>query len=361
MSKHFESIKSSGRPFLIAEVGVNYYDIAAKEGISPIKAAERMIEEAAKAGTDAVKFQSYKAEKIAVKDSPAYWDQTEESCKSQFELFSKYDSFNEEDFAALARHCERNNVVFLSTPFDFEAADYLDKLCPMFKVASSDLTNWPFLEHIAGKGKPVLLSTGASNVDEIQAAVDILEKYGSGEICLLHCILSYPTKNEDANLGMIRHIKSSFPRHLVGYSDHTLPDDDMTCLVVAFNNGAKIIEKHFTLDKSLPGNDHYHAMDPSDLKTFVGYGDYSGVELDETVVATLTGEHEKRCMPCEESARENARRSVVAKVDIPKGTTITKDMLTFKRPGTGLSPSRTGEIIGKTSRRDYKKDDFITL
>jgi N-acetylneuraminate synthase len=361
MSELFESIQKSDRPYVIAEIGVNYYDVAAKEGISALDAAKLMIESAAAAGADATKFQSYKADTLAAKDSPAYWDQSEEPSRSQHELFSRYDSFGSEEYRILASHCDDHGVAFLSTPFDFDAVDYLDELCPAFKVSSSDITNWPFLKRIAQKSKPVFLSTGASNRDEIKDAVSILEKHGNGEICVLHCILSYPTRYEDANLRMIEHLASLFPRHLIGYSDHTRPDPQMTCLSVAYQIGARMIEKHFTLDKSLPGNDHYHAMDPDDLKVFIENVGRENPAIDPTIAAQIGGEHEKRCIEAEKSARLNARRSVVAVRDIKSGEAIRLDMVTFKRPGTGLSPRDLDVIVGAKAKTDIAADTVLTL
>jgi sialic acid synthase SpsE len=360
MSKLFESIKKSDRPYVIAEIGVNYYDVAAKEGISALDAAMLMIESAAAAGANAAKFQSYKADTLAAKDSPAYWDQNEEPSQSQHELFSKYDSFGSEEYRILANHCSDRGVAFLSTPFDFDAVEYLDELCPAFKVSSSDITNWPFLRRIAQKSKPVFLSTGASDRNEVEDAVSILEKHGNGEICVLHCILSYPTKYEDANLRMIEHLASLFPHHLIGYSDHTRPDTKMTCLSVAARMGALVIEKHFTLDKSLPGNDHYHAMDPNDLRKFIDNTRTENSELDPSIAVQLGGERKKRCIEAEEGARLNARRSVVAKRDIRAGEIISMDMVTFKRPGTGLSPKDLDVILGTTAKRDIAADTILT-
>jgi len=350
LTRFFAELKRNRMPFIIAELGVNYYDIAKELNFSPMEAAFLMIDEAVKAGADAVKFQSYKAGKLAVKDSPAYWDLEEEPSLSQFELFSRYDSFDAEDYRVLADYCKKAGIVFLSTPFDFEAADYLDELCPLFKVSSSDITNGPFLEYIARKQKPVFLSTGASTVAEINDAVKILESSGTGEICLLHCVLAYPTSYEDANLNMIKHMSNIYPEYLIGYSDHTLPDPSMACLTTAFHYGAKVIEKHFTLDKSLPGNDHYHAMDIADLSVFK-----SNLEL----IARIKGKTEKQPLPCEEGARLNARRSIVARKNIKKGEILTLENLTFKRPATGISPMELHLLVGKKSPISYDKDTII--
>ncbi|MDY7029045.1 MAG: N-acetylneuraminate synthase family protein, partial [Spirochaetota bacterium] len=245
-------------PYIIAEIGVNH------EG--SMDKAKELIDLAKEGGADAVKFQSYKAEKIASRNSPYYWDIKEEPTRSQYDLFRKYDSFGETEYRELHAYTGEQGIDFMSTPFDLEAVDFLDPLMPCFKIASADITNLPLLKKIGSTGKPVLISTGASNTDEIDAAVDILRNAGTEDIVLMHCVLNYPTKDGDAHLKMIAGLKDRYPGHMIGYSDHTVPDADMTCLTTAWLIGAKVIEKHFTFDKTLPGNDHYHAMDADDMK-----------------------------------------------------------------------------------------------
>jgi len=344
------TISEKSKAFIVAEAGVNYYDITKKENIGLIEAAKLMIREAANAGADAVKFQTYKAEKIASKYSPAYWDTTKETTKSQYELFKKFDKFGEEEYTELAKYAKEQNIIFISTPFDFEAADFLDKLMPLFKISSSDITNIPFIKHIARKNKPIFLSTGASTVEEIRDAVNAIEEEGNQQIVIMHCILSYPTKYEDANLGMIKHLKKVFPDYLIGYSDHTLPDENMLLALTAILFGAKVVEKHYTLDKTLPGNDHYHAMDPNDIIKL-----RKNLEFIETII----GEEEKKPILAEEGSRKYARRSVVAKRDILKGTKITTDMIIFKRPGTGISPKFWESVVGSIAQKDIKADEII--
>ncbi len=344
------TIDERSRPFVIAEIGVNYYDIAKRDQIDPLDAAKNMITAAADAGADAVKFQTYKAEKLASRYSPAYWDTSKEKTQSQYELFKKFDSFGEDEYRELARFSRERRVIFLSTPFDFEAADILDELMPVFKISSSDITNTPFIRHIARKQKPIFLSTGASTVAEIDEAIKAIEQEGNDKIVVMHCILNYPTTYKDANLGMISHLKTLYPKYLVGYSDHTLPDPQMLVLIIAVCLGARVIEKHFTLDKSLPGNDHYHAMDPEDLKQFI---------RNLAFVRKITGEMEKKPLESEMPARLYARRSIVARREIPKGTLITEDMIAFKRPGTGISPSEIGQIIGKKAGKSILEDEII--
>lgn len=337
--------------FVIAEIGVNYYDVATDLGIGVYEAAVRMIDEARLAGADAVKFQTYKAEKIVSKHSPAYWDRNEEPTATQRELFLKFDKFGEPEYRALADHCRTTGIMFCSTPFDFESADYLDPLMPLFKISSSDLTNLPFIRHLARKGKPILLSTGAATIAEIDTGVQTILAEGNEEICLLHCVLDYPTAPANANLQMIRHLGQVFPRFLLGYSDHVRPDPSMVTLTTAYLFGAKVIEKHFTLNKALKGNDHYHAMDAADLATFVG-----NVELIETV----RGGYEKHPLPCEAAARLQARRSIVAARDIEAGELIDDQNMTFKRPGTGISPSLFEQLRGRPVRRRISEDMLLS-
>ena len=339
------------RPFLIGEIGVNFYDIAKKENITPMDAAKLMIKEAKNAGIDAVKFQTYKAEKIASKNSPAYWDLDEEPTTSQFELFKKFDTFGPEEYRELAEYCREIGIMFLSTPFDFEAIDFLDDLMDVYKISSSDLTNIPFIKAIALKNKPIILSTGASTLKEIKEAVNAIEEVSNVDIGLMHCVLSYPTKDEDANLLMIKDIKEQFEGYDIGYSDHTKPDDKMLILTTAYLYGANIIEKHFTLDKTLTGNDHYHAMDVEDVKTF-----NENIEL----INKIKGKKVKQPLVCESLSRKEARRSIVASKDIKKGEEITKDNITFKRPGTGISPSKVDEIIGMNANEDITEDTLLT-
>lgn len=339
------------RPFLIGEIGVNFYDMAKKENITPMDAAKLMIKEAKTAGIDAVKFQTYKAEKIASKNSPAYWDLEEEPTTSQFELFKKFDTFGPEEYRELAEYCREVGIMFLSTPFDFEAIDFLDDLMDVYKISSSDLTNIPFIKAIASKNKPIILSTGASTLKEIKEAVNAIEEVSNVDIGLMHCVLSYPTKDEDANLLMIKDIKEQFEGYDIGYSDHTKPDDKMLILTTAYLYGANIIEKHFTLDKTLTGNDHYHAMDVEDVKTF-----NENIEL----INKIKGKKVKQPLVCESLSRKEARRSIVASKDITKGEEITKDNITFKRPGTGISPSKVDEIIGMNANEDIAEDTLLT-
>jgi len=347
------NITDNPTPYLIAEIGVNHFDIAEKRDIDPLDAAKEMVSEAATAGVDAVKFQSYTADRIASKHSPAYWDTEEEETESQYELFKQYDEFGAEEFEELAAWTDDNyDVDFMSTPFDFHAVDYLEELVPAYKVASADITNHPLLRAIARKEKPVLLSTGASTIGEIDDAISVIEEEVSDpELCLLHCILQYPTDEENANLGMIDHLSEIYPDYTVGYSDHVPPDEGMITLLNSVVHGAEIIEKHFTLDKHLEGNDHYHAMDPDDIRTF-----RNNIET----LQTTTGSSQKAPIEAETDSRKHARRSLVAATDIKRGDEISRDQIAIKRPGTGIPPTALEIAVGRTAREDIDSDDIIT-
>jgi sialic acid synthase SpsE len=329
------------RPAIIAEAGVNH------EG--SLDLARRLIDEAAGAGADAIKFQTYKADTIASRNSPSYWDTTKEPTTSQHELFSKYDSFGPAEYETLARHCEAAGIEFLSTPFDVESAAFLNDLMDVFKISSSDLTNLPFIDVLCSYGKPILLSTGASDLWEIGQAVDRIRAHGN-QLALMHCILNYPTAHEDANLGMLLDLRRHFPDAVPGYSDHTVPDPEMTVVTSAALLGAAIIEKHFTHDKTLPGNDHYHAMDQHDMADL-------GRRLDE--LWAILGRFDKAALPAEAPARANARRSLVATRPIAAGSVIGPADLTWKRPAHGISPRHYEEVIGRIADVDIAEDDLL--
>ena len=331
-------------PYVIAEIGVNH------EG--SLATAKLLIESAKRGGADAAKFQTYKAGLIASKFSPSYWDTTKEPTTSQYELFTKYDAFGEAEYKELSMHCKKHDIEFVSTPFDLGAVDMLEPLVRYFKIASADITNPPLLKKVAATGKPVILSTGASNIAEIDAALAILRRAGAKEICLMHCILNYPTRNENAHLGMLVDLRTRYPELLLGYSDHTLPNEQMTSLIAAHLLGAVVLEKHFTLDKTLPGNDHYHAMDEKDLAIF---------QVSVKQVHELLGPSQSKApIATEEISRLNARRSIVLTRDLKTGHTIAEQDLVAKRPGTGISPMKWDEVVGKKLARDLPEDHILT-
>jgi len=328
------------RPYVIAEAGVNH------EG--SMDTARRLIDEAAAAGAQAVKFQTYKAATLASKDSPAYWDVGKEPTRSQYELFRRHDKFWKGEFEALKRHCDEAGIAFLSTPFDVESAVFLNELMDVYKISSSDITNKPFIEFLCGFGKPVILSTGASRLHEIAEAVEWIEAKGN-PLALLHCVLNYPTEDRNAGLGMIPALHRHFPQHCIGYSDHTLPGD-MKVLEIAVLLGARILEKHFTHDKSLPGNDHYHAMDKDDLRRF-----WANMERALAIVGPLR----VSAFASEEPARLHARRSLVTARPVRAGSRITREDLTWKRPAHGISPRHIESVLGMAARVDLEEDTVL--
>lgn len=339
------------KPYLIAEMGVNFYDTARVLGITPLDAAKLYIDKAAKAGIDCAKFQSYKAGTIVSKNSPAYWDTTKEPTKTQYELFLKHDSFGEGEYRELSEYTHAKGMDFTSTPFDYTSADYLEDMVDFYKISSSDLSNLPFIRHIGGKGKSVYMSVGASYLSEVDTAVRTLKDAGCEDIVLLHCVLSYPTNPEDANLQIIGTLKKNFPDVRVGFSDHVAPDDTMMTLATAYLLGAEVIEKHFTLDKTLPGNDHYHAGDYEDFKKAIANFKW---------IDRILGNKEKTVLDCELVPRREARRSLVLSRDMKTGDVIKAEDLIPKRPGTGISPEYAEIVVGRKIVRDLKEDTILT-
>lgn len=330
------------QPYIIAEAGVNH--------AGDFDTAIRLIDEAKEGGADAIKFQTYKAGKIAVKDSPAYWDTTKESTETQYKLFTKFDKFWVSEFEKLSEHCKSVDIEFISTPFDAESASFLNDYMDCFKISSSDITNKPFIQQIAGYGKPILLSTGASDIWEVQEAKAWIEEINHGlPICIMHCVLNYPTDDENACLDRILRLRQYFSDAVIGYSDHTLPKD-MKTIEIAYLLGAHIIEKHFTHDKTLPGNDHYHAMDIDDLKKF---------RKNIATISPLLGESKDSFSRKEIAARKNARRSLVINKAISEGTPLTPEHLTWKRPASGISPKYFDEIIGAKVTTDLESDTIL--
>ena len=338
-------------PYMIAEIGVNFYDTAKVMQITPLEAAKLYIDKVAESGIDCAKFQTYKAETIVSKNSPAYWDTTKEPTKTQFELFQKFDHFGENEYSELSNYAHSKGIDFTSTPFDYASADYLENMVDFYKISSSDLSNIPFIQHIGAKGKPVMISVGAAYLSEVDEAVRALKDVGCNDITILHCVLSYPTDPKNANLRIIETLKRDFPDIKVGFSDHVAPDDTMMTLATAYMLGAEVIEKHFTLDKTLPGNDHYHAGEPSDFKKAISNFRW---------IDTVLGSGEKTVLDCEKIPRREARRSLVLTRDMKAGESIEKEDLMPKRPGTGISPIYTDIVIGRKVKRDLEEDTILT-
>lgn len=341
----------STKPYIIAEMGVNFYDTAVEMGITPLEAAKLYIDEAAAAGIDCAKFQSYKAETIAAKESPSYWDLNENPVTSQFELFKGFDWFNREDYQELCDYTHKKGMDFTCTPFDYASADYLESMVDFYKIASADCTNLPFVKYIAAKGKPIMIAVGASYLSEIDEALRTLIDGGCEDITLMHCVLSYPAKAKDANLRVIETLKKAFPNVKIGYSDHVPPDATMQTLSTAYLLGAEVIEKHFTLDKTLKGNDHFHAGDPKDFRMAIANFRW----IDQVL-----GSAEKTVLDCEQVPRKQARRSLVLTRKMHAGEVIRKEDLIPKRPGTGISPKYSDIVLGRTVKMDLDEDTILT-
>lgn len=335
----------SDKPYVIAEAGVNH--------LGSLELGKRLIKEAKGAGADAIKFQSYKAGKLCVKDAPRFWDWEGEVKKdgSQFDSYALLDSFGKNEHWELKKLCDKYQIDFISTPFDTEAADYLDEIgAEMFKIASGDITNLFFLEYVAKKGKPILLSTGASTLDEIKEAVAIIESTGNKQIVIMHCSLCYPTKDEDINLLTIENLRKHFPQYPIGLSDHTM---NLMTPAVAYALGARIFEKHYTVDKTLQKSaDHWLSADPKDLKEII---------KNINTVKTLMGIYMERVpLPNEERTRLCIRRSVVADKDIKTGEVLTLENITCKRPGTGVSAKYFKEFLGKKAKVGIPFDTLLS-
>jgi len=327
--------------FIIAEAGVNHN--------GSVELAEKLIDAAKDAGADAVKFQTFKTENVLTQNAEKaeYQKETTGVKESQYDMIKKLE-LTEYDFKELADYAKEKDIMFLSSPFDKESVDLLDEMnLPIFKIASGEITDFPLLKHIAKKGKPIILSTGMATLGEVEEALNVIRSEGIEDIVLLHCVSNYPAKMEDVNLKVMETLKQAF-KNSVGFSDHTL---DNTASIAAVALGACMIEKHFTLDMNLPGPDHKASLEPDELKEMV--------KAIRDVEKAL-GDGIKKPTKEEEEIKKVARRSVVAKGDIPKGTVITEDMLDVKRPGTGIEPRYLEMIIGKGAKIDIKKDDLIT-
>lgn len=339
------------KPYIIAEIGVNFYDTARVMHITPLEAAKLYIDNAAEAGIDCAKFQSYKAENLVSKNAPAYWDTTKEIAKTQYELFRKFDHFGEMEYRELADYTHSKGMDFTSTPFDYISADYLEPMVDFYKISSSDLSNIPFIKHIGKKGKKVILSVGAAYLSEVDEGIRALKEAGCMDIVILHCVLSYPTNPSNVNLRVIETLKNNFPDVGVGFSDHVAPDNTMMTLAAAYLMGAEVIEKHFTLDKTLKGNDHYHAGDLEDFKKAIENFRW---------INKILGSGTKTVLKCEEAARMEARRSLVLTRNMKAGEILMRQDIMAKRPGTGISPKFSDIVVGRRIAKDLTEDTILT-
>ena len=328
--------------YIIAEAGDNHN--------GDFNTALKLVDVAKRAGADCVKFQTFVTEEIISKyaEMAEYQKKNTGKEESQFEMVKRLElSFDE--FRKIKEYCDRVGIQFLSTPFDLKSVDFLNELgVPFFKIPSGEITNYPYLIKIAHTGKPVVMSTGMCEPDEILAAINVLEKNGSGEITLLHCNTEYPTPLKDVNLYAMRTMKKMFGKK-VGYSDHT---KGIEVPVAAVALGACVIEKHFTLDKNMPGPDHKASLEPDELGRMVK--NIRNIEI-------ALGDGVKRVSESERKNIAIARKSIVARRNIQEGEILTEENLAVKRPGTGINPMQWMEVLGTRAVRDFKEDELIEI
>lgn len=330
--------------FIIAEAGVNHN--------GDIQLAKQLIDVAAAAGADFVKFQTFNADRQVTRSAKKadYQAQTTDSAESQHDMLRRLE-LTEAMHTELIAHCATRNIGFFSTGFDIESVDLLVSLGQdHFKIPSGEITNLPYLRHIGQFGKAVILSTGMATLGEIEAAIDVLEQAGTprAKLTALHCTTEYPTPMNEVNLRAMQSIQAAFGV-AVGYSDHT-PGIEVAIAAVAM--GARVIEKHFTLDRKLPGPDHQASLEPAELSAMVA--------AIRNIEAAL-GDGIKRLTPSEARNKPVARKSLVANRAIKAGEVFTAENLTSKRPGTGISPMRWDKVIGRVAGRDYSADELIEL
>ena len=334
-----------GHPcFVLMDAGVNHNN--------DLNRAKELILTAKKSGADMIKFQTYTAEQMATKTAPRYWNPKldTDGGGTQYDTFKRIDKLPKQAYREMIDTCRELKIVFCSTPFDPDSAAFLDELgVGVFKIASADLTYPQLLKVVAKSGKPVILSTGLSSLNEIREAIETVRKCGNDQIILQHCVLSYPCNFEDANLRKMQKIQETFPEIPVGYSDHTY---GITAPLAAVALGAKTIEKHYTVDKSLPDSpDHSFSLDPKELQEMM----IAVRNLEKTLGTFVDGPY-----PAEAKAFKFARKSLVSAKKIAKGTVVTLDMLTCKRPGTGIYPKEMESVVGLKTATDIPEDTTLT-
>jgi N,N'-diacetyllegionaminate synthase len=329
------------RTFIIAEAGVNHG--------GSLDIAKTLVERAKDCGADAVKFQSFRADKLVSKwaEKAEYQKHTTSASESQYRMLKNLE-FSGEDHGVLVRHCREMDIAFLSSPFDEESADLLHDLnVPLFKIPSGEITNIPLLRHIAGKKRPIILSTGMSTLGEIEEALAAIRETGNQDVSLLHCVSQYPAPYREINLGAMDTIRACF--HVpVGFSDHT---EGIEIAIAAVALGATIIEKHFTLSREMEGPDHKASSEPDEFRKLV--------EAIRNVELSM-GDGIKRPASCEMGNIWIARKSVVAKSPIKPGEKFTEQNITLKRPGYGIQPKDVSKIVGMEAKIPFDTDDVIT-
>jgi len=332
-----------GHPvFVIAEAGVNHNGDPAL--------ARNLIDVAVQARADAVKFQTFRAEELATADAPKaeYQARATGGAESQRDMLAKlelpFDTFRELD-----AYCRQRGIIFLSTAFDTASADFLDSIgMPAFKIPSGEITNTPLVEHIARKGKPMIVSTGMASLGEVEAALEVIDRAGNPEVAVLQCVSSYPAEAADVNLRAMKTMARAFGVP-TGYSDHTM---GIEVPLAAAALGACIIEKHFTIDRGLPGPDHSASLEPAALQAMV-----TGIRIVESAL----GDGRKRPAAAEAGTAAAARRSLVAARDIAAGETLTEEMIAVRRPGTGLPPSFRLDLVGRVSRVSVRYGELLSF
>lgn len=333
----------AGQPcFVIAEAGVNHN--------GDLDLAMQLVDAAAAAGADAVKFQTFRTEQLMTSSAPkaAYQERATGTEGTQSDMIRALE-LSEDAHRTLLARCEERGIVFLSTPFDEASADLLTELgVPLFKTGSGELTSLSLLRHIARKKRPMIVSTGMANIGEVEAALGAIHAEGNRDVAVLHCVSSYPAPTEDVNLRAMDTMRRAFDVP-VGYSDHTLGAE---IAIAAVALGACIIEKHLTMSCALPGPDHQASMEPAELTAMV-----SALRRVEAAL----GDGRKRPRACEENTAAVARRSLVSRVSIPAGAEVTDAMLVLKRPGTGVPPSAARWIVGRTARVDIAADTLLDV
>lgn len=330
------------RIYIIAEAGVNHN--------GSLEIAKKMVDAAGKAGADAIKFQTFKAENIVTQNASRAEYQVKNTGEdaSQYSMLKKLE-LSYDDFRELKAYCDDSGIEFLSTPFDLESIDFLQELGIRFlKIPSGEITNFPYLRKIGQTGMPVIMSTGMSTLEEVGEAIRVLREYGSNEISLLHCTTEYPAPLDSVNLRAMQTMAEAFNLP-VGYSDHT---SGIAVSVAAVAMGAVIIEKHFTLDRNMEGPDHKASLEPDELKAMVQ-------SIRDVEMAMGTGEKTPAESECANA--DVARKSIVAKACIKAGELLKEDNITVKRPGTGISPMKWNSVLGKTAPCDFKADDLIWI
>jgi len=331
------------KTFIIAEAGVNHN--------GSLEMAMQMVDAAVAAGADAVKFQTFKAEKVIAVNAPKadYQQKATGSDESQLEMVKKLE-LDETAHIRLHQHCQHKGIQFLSSPFDLESIDLLNRLgLEIFKIPSGEITNLPYLRKLGVLKKRLILSTGMADLGEIEDALNVLTQSGTPweNISILHCNTEYPTPFEDVNLRAILTIRNAFPGISIGYSDHTI---GIEAPIAAVAMGASVIEKHFTLDRNLPGPDHRTSLEPHELFAMI-----LGIRNIEKALGTGI----KKPSPSELKNKPVARKSIVAASSIEQGETFTEMNITVKRPGTGITPMRWDEIIGRKAVKPYRRDELI--